>query len=182
MAETINIQEMDLETAVDSIITRFRAVHWGKKAGLQNGEAEEKVITFLDALNVNSYTIKWITSGELSETISRLTFEGSELWDQLKEIPERFSTRIRQAGQEELLFELGDRLPEIIFHQAFSHMIDLATDKKSTEYLIGLAMYLCVLTCSAELAGEGSSFYPMIELLEMGNLVLGVEGNTIYLL
>ena len=182
MVETTNIEEIDLKTSIDTMITRLQTIHWGKNAGVQMGEADEKVNCFMDLLNVSSYSIKWLSKAELPETISRLTFEGSELWNVLKEIPERLSQKIRQAGQEKWLFELGDYIPELIFHPSYSHMVELATDKKSIEYLVGVAMYLSVMACTAELAGEGNIFLPIIELLEMGNLPLGLEGNAIYLL
>lgn len=43
-------------------------------------------------------------------------------------------------------------------------------------------MYIAVLVCTAELAGEEDLFIPLLELLEMGHVPVGLDRNTIYLL
>jgi hypothetical protein len=183
MADIINVADVDLQAkSIDAMVNRLQAIHWGKKAGQQNLEAEEKVIEFMGYLEVNSYEIKWLSKGEVPETIGHLTFEGSEMWESLKEIPDQLSNKIKQAGHEEYLLEIGDRVPELIFHGAYSHLFQQFEEKKTIEYLVGLAMYVSVMACTAELAGEENIFLPIIELVEAGHLPIGPEGNTFYLL
>ncbi|HZH58821.1 MAG TPA: hypothetical protein VEY70_04435 [Metabacillus sp.] len=183
MAEIINVEVVDLQTKfIDAMVTRLQAIKWGKEAGLQNVSSEGKVSDFMDLLKVNSYTIKWVSKEELPEIINRLTFEGSEIWDSLKEIPDQLSNKIKQAGHEKLLLELGDRVPELIFHGAYSHLFQQFKEKKTIEYLVGLAMYVSVMACTAELAGEENIFLPIVELVEAGHLPIGPEGNTFYIL
>ena len=50
------------------------------------------------------------------------------------------------------------------------------------KFLVGHAMYVSVLACAAELAEEKNVFLPIIELIEMGHVPLGPEGNAFYLL
>jgi len=183
MSENINVAEADLQTkSIDAMVNRLQAIHWGKKAGQKNLEAEEKVIEFMYDLNVNSYEIKWLSKEEVPEMISRLTFEGSEMWGSLKEIPEELSRKIKEAGHEKYLLDLGDRVPELVFHGAYSHLFQQFEEKKTVEYLVGLAMYVSVMSCTAELAEGKNIFLSIVDLIEAGHLPIGPEGNTFYLI
>lgn len=182
MAEIINVAGVDSQATIDTMIKRLQPIKWGKKAGQQNLEAEEKFIEFMDYLDVNSYEIKWLSIDEVPETIGRLTFEGSEMWEALKGIPDELSNKIKQAGHEKYLLEIGDLVPELIFHGAYSHLFQQFEEKKTIEHLVGLAMYVSVMACTAELAGEENIFLPIVELIEAGHLPIGPEGNTFYLL
>ena len=55
-------------------------------------------------------------------------------------------------------------------------------EEKTVKFLVGHAMYVSVLACAAELAEEKNVLLPIIELIEMGHVPLGPEGNTFYLL
>lgn len=181
MAEIINVAD-DSQATIDTMVKRLQPIKWGKKAGQQNLEAEEKVIEIMDNLDVNSYEIKWLSIDEVPETIGRLTFEGSEMWEALKGIPDELSGKFKQAGHEKFLLEIGDIVPELIFHGAYSHLFQQFEEKKTIEYLVGLAMYVSVMACTAELAGEENIFLPIVELIEAGHLPIGPEGNTFYLI
>ncbi|MEK5101814.1 hypothetical protein MKX83_07460 [Cytobacillus sp. FSL M8-0252] len=183
MSENMNVAEVELQKkSIDAMVNRLQAIHWGKKVGQQNLESEEKVIEFMNDLNVNSYEIKWLLKEEVPETISRLTFEGSEIWESLKEIPEELSHKIKEDGHEKYLLDLGDRVPELVFHGAYSHLFQQFEDMKTLEYLVGLAMYVSVMSCTAELAEGKNIFLSIVNLIEAGHLPLGPEGNTFYLI
>lgn len=183
MAEIINVKDVDLQAkSIDDMVKRLQPIHWGKNAGQQNLETEEKINEFMDLLKVDSYEIKWVSKEAVPEITNHLTFEESDMWESLKGIPDELSNKIKQDGSEKLLLELGDRVPELIFHGAYSHLFPQFEEKKTVEYLVGLAMYVSVMACTAELAGEENIFMPIVELVEAGHLPLGPVGNTFYLL
>lgn len=168
--------------SVNEMVKRLTAIDWFVNSGQQNIEAEQKVDQFMEYLDRSEYEIKWISRNQVTQTIERLSFEGCAFWEALKEVPDQLKKKIVHAGNENLLADMADKVPEAIFHGACTQAFHLFGDEKVVQILVGLAMYVSVLTCAAELAGGQNIFLPMVELLEAGHLPLGPEGNIFYLL
>ncbi|MED1556941.1 hypothetical protein [Bacillus paramycoides] len=166
----------------NEIIERLTTLDWYVNAGQQNLEAEKKVDRFMSSLNISEYEIRWISRKQLNETIGRLSFEDSTFWEALKEVPDQLKEKIVRTGNEKLLADVVDKVPEAIFHGAYKQVLNIFGDEKAVKFLVGHAMYISVLACATELAEENNLFLPIVELLEGGHLPLGPEGDTFYLL
>ncbi|MEI4803561.1 hypothetical protein WAZ07_20325 [Bacillus sp. FJAT-51639] len=168
--------------SANEMIKRLTTMDWYENVGQQNIEAEKKVDRFMSSLNISEYDIRWISRKQLSETIERLSFEGSAFWEALKEVPDQLKEQIVRAGNEKLLADVVDKVPEVIFHGVYKQAFHIFGDEKAIRFLIGHAMYVSVLACAAELAEGDNAFLSVVELLEAGHLPLGPRGNTFYLL
>ncbi|WP_318503155.1 hypothetical protein [Bacillus sp. T3] len=167
---------------VNDLIEKLTTIDWYSKVGNFDLEAESKLDRFMEEMGVQKYEIKWITKEQVSQTIDKITFEGSQLWDVLKEVPEQLKKDVISQGNEQILHDVVDRVPEAIFHRAYSQAFKTFTDEKVIKFLVGHAMYISVLACTAEVASGKSYLSTIVELLEEGHLPLGPEGNTFYLL
>ena len=136
----------------------------------------------MSAIGVSEYKIKWLSAAQVSETVSRLSFESSILWEVLKDLPDQLKEKIDAVGNEKLLADIVDKVPEAVFHGAYKQALNVFRDEKAIKFLVGHAMYISVLACTAELAGDVNPFSFIVELLADGHLPLGPEGNTLYLL
>lgn len=168
--------------STNGMIERLMTMNWYRNIGQQNLEAEKKIDKFMSSLNVSEYEIKWISRNQLHETIGRISFEGNALWGALAEVPDQLKEKIVRAGNEKLLVDVVDKVPEAIFHGVYKEVFKHFGEEKTVKFLVGHAMYVSVLACAAELAEEKNVLLPIIELIEMGHVPLGPEGNTFYLL
>ena len=168
--------------SANEMIKRLTTVNWYVNVGKQNIGAEKKIDQFMSSLNISEYDIRWISRKQLSETIGRLSFEGSVFWEALKGVPDQLKENIVRAGNEKLLADVVDKVPEAIFHGAYKQAFHIFGDENAVKFLVGHAMYVSVLACAAELAEGKNAFLPVVELLEAGHLPLGPEGATFYLL
>jgi hypothetical protein len=167
--------------SVNEWIERLLAIDWYKQAGQQQEVAVEKVNQFMRALGVNEYEVRWLSKDEVPDAIRRLTFEGSQLWNILEKLPDQLKAKIKENGNESLLEKIVDVVPEAVFHHAFAGAFHTFDEEKTVQFLVGHAMYVSILVCTAALAEEKNLFLPIVELLEAGYLPLGPEGNTFYL-
>lgn len=168
--------------SINDVAERLTAINWYEKAGVTEKEAEEAFHRFMRNLQVNEYNIQWVSKEQVLEVISNLTFDNSELWEVLRELPDQLKKGIEVAGQMSLLEKAVDTVPQAVFHAAFEKAFQLFGEGKTVSFLVGHAMYIAVLACTAELADKAELFAPLLELLESGHVPLGPEGNTIYLL
>lgn len=168
--------------SVNELIERLTSINWYSKAGEYSPDVEGKLAQFMSALGVHDYDIKWISIEQVPETIKTLSFEGSALWEVLKELPEQWKKKIDSLENERLLNEVVDRVPEAVFHSAYKQAFMTFKDENTIKFLVGHAMYISILACTAELAGDHQALSFLIELLEEGHLPLGPKGNTFYLL
>ncbi|MBE7105642.1 hypothetical protein FT637_22230 [Bacillus cereus] len=166
---------------VNDWIERLLAIDWYKQAGQQPEGAVEKVNQFMRTLGVNEYEVKWLSKDQVSDAIQRLTFEGSNLWRILEKVPGQLKAKINKTGNESLLEKVVDIVPEAVFHNAFARAFHTFGEEKTVQFLVGHAMYVSILICTAVLAEEPNIFLPIVELLEAGYLPLGPEGDTFYL-
>ncbi|PGZ98581.1 hypothetical protein COE51_11025 [Bacillus pseudomycoides] len=166
---------------VNNWIERLLAIDWYKQAGQQQEGAVEKVNQFMRTLGVNEYEVKWLSKNQVSDAIQRLTFEGSNLWIILEKVPDQLKAKVNEAGNESLLEKVVDVVPEAVFHNVFVRAFHTFGEEKTVQFLVGHAMYVSILICTAVLAEEPNLFLPIVELLEAGYLPLGTEGNTFYL-
>ncbi|MEH7415337.1 hypothetical protein V7266_08665 [Neobacillus drentensis] len=168
--------------SVNELIENLTSINWYSKAGEFSVDVEGKLAQFMSSLGVHDYEIKWISIEQVSETIKTLSFEGSALWEVLKELPGLWKKKIDSLENQRLLNEIVDRVPEAVFHSAYKQAFMTFKDENTVKFLVGHAMYISILACTAELAGDHQSLSYLIELLEEGHLPLGPNGNTIYLL
>ncbi|MFE4428921.1 hypothetical protein ACFRH9_17765 [Peribacillus butanolivorans] len=168
--------------SANEMIERLTSIDWYSQAGVKCNEAEKKVEQFMSAIGVSEYKIKWLSAAQVSEAVSRLSFENSILWEVLKDLPDQLKEKINAAGNEKLLADIVDKVPEAVFHGAYKQASNVFRDEKAIKFLVGHAMYISVLACTAELASDVNPFSYIVELLEDGHLPLGPEGNTFYLL
>lgn len=168
--------------SANEMIERLTSIDWYAQAGIKCEDAEKKVAQFMSAMDVSEYKIKWLSIEQVSETVSQLSFENSSLWDVLKELPDQLKEKIDSDGNEKLLADIVDKVPEAVFHGAYKQAFNVFKDEKVIKFLVGHAMYISVLACASELAGEENPFSFIVELLAEGHLPLGPEGNTFYLL
>ena len=167
--------------SVNELIEKLTTINWYSNVGEFSPDIEGKLAQFMSAIGVHDYEIKWITKEQVPETIKTLSFEGSALWEVLKEVPDQLKTRMERLGTDKLLNELVDRVPEAVFHSAYNQAFLTFDDQDAINFLMGHAMYISILACTAELAGDNSMSF-IVELLEEGHLPLGPKGNTFYLL
>lgn len=172
------------ETArsVNELIDKLTTINWYSKAGQTNPDVEGKLARFMSAAGVHNYDIKWITKEQVAETIGKLSFENSELWEVLKELPDQFRKKIDSLGNQPLLNDVVDKVPEAVFHGAYKHAYEAFNEAETIKFLVGHAMYISTLACTAELADEKDKISILVDLLEQGHLPLGTNGNTFYLL
>ncbi|PLS18613.1 hypothetical protein CVD28_05605 [Bacillus sp. M6-12] len=168
--------------SVNELIERLTTIDWYTYAGKIDHAANTKLDQLMSNLGVKDYEIQWLSKEEVPEAVSRIALEKSALWDVLKDLPEELKNKIDINGNEKLLEDIVDRVPELVFHGAYMQAFHLFGDENAVKYLVGHAMYISILACSAELAGEEDIFSPLLELLEMGHLPLGPNGNIFYLL
>ncbi|MED3692081.1 hypothetical protein P4534_25370 [Peribacillus butanolivorans] len=183
LAGIINVEKYGTDAwAANEMIERLTFIDWYSQAGVKCNEAEKKVEQFMSAIGVSEYKIKWLSAAQVSEAVSRLSFESSILWEVLKDLPDQLKEKIDAAGNEKLLADIVDKVPEAVFHGAYKQALNVFRDEKAIKFLVGHAMYISVLACTAELAGDVNPFSFIVELLADGHLPLGPEGNTFYLL
>jgi hypothetical protein len=168
--------------SVNEIIGKLTSINWYSKVGEYSPNIEGKLAQFMSVLGVHDYEIKWIPIEQVAETIEGLSFEGSALWEVLKELPEQWKKKIDSLEHERLLNEIVDRVPEAVFHSAYKHAFVTFKDENTIKFLVGHAMYVSLLACVSELAGDHQALSFLLELLEDGHLPLGPNGNTFYLL
>ncbi|MBM7714291.1 hypothetical protein JOC94_001263 [Bacillus thermophilus] len=167
---------------INDLADRLSKIEWYKNAGKSHEQAEVLLRDFMKKLHVTDYVVKWISKAEAAETISKLRFEESPLWEVLSALPDQFKKKVDERGQGQLLEKAVDALPEFVFHVAFKRAFSVFQEEKTVRFLTGHAMYIAVLIAAAEIAGQSELFSPLMELLEHGHVPLGLEGNVIYLL
>ncbi|OLN21232.1 hypothetical protein BTO30_15965 [Domibacillus antri] len=167
---------------VNEMIERLTSIDWYHQAGVQEETAADHVHQFMKELGVTEYELKWLTKEEAPSVVPSLSLNDSAFWEVLKDIPDRLKAKIDQNEQQQLLETTVDLVPEAVFHGAFAKAFSVFKDEKTVQFLVGHAMYISVMACSAVLADEIQLFEPVIELLEAGHLPLGPQGNTFYLL
>ncbi|ULT58857.1 hypothetical protein L1999_10145 [Neobacillus drentensis] len=167
---------------VNELIEKLTSINWYSKAGQYNPDVEGKLARFMSGLGVHNYEIKWITKGQTAETIEKLSFENSELWEVMKELPGQLSNKIDSLGHQQLLIDVVDKVPEAVFHGVYKHAYEAFNQENTIKFLVGHAMYICILACTAELADEKEMISILVNILNEGHLPLGPNGNTFYLL
>ena len=74
----------------------------------------------------------------------------------LGELPNQLKKEIEKAGQVSLLEKAVDTVPQAVFHSAFEKAFQAFGEEKTVSFLVGHAMYIAVLACTAELADKGN--------------------------
>ncbi len=167
--------------SLNDLAQQFETMDWYKRAGQKEANAEATIDRLMNELQVEEYELKWITKDETVAVTRQLTFEGSDIWERLKEVPDEMKKKIKKTKQMKLLETVVDTIPEFVFHHAFDAAVKQFKEEQIVNYLVCQAIYFSVLICSATLAGD-DRFGPLLELLESGHVPLGLEGNTIYML
>ena len=168
--------------SINEIANRLSKIDWYKAVGVKEKHAEEILQRFIDKLQVSNYEIQWISKEQIAETISNLNLANSDLWKVLSNLPDQLKKKIEDAGQVDLLSKIIEIVPQEVFHVAFQKAFQQFGEEKQVHFFVVHAMYIAVLICTAELAGEVKLFAPLLELLEAGHVPIGLDENTIYLL
>lgn len=168
--------------SINGIANRLSNIDWYKEVGVKEKYAEETLQRFLAKLQVSNYEIQWISKEQTADTISNLNLNNSNLWEVLSNLPDQLKKKIDDAGQVDLLSKIIEIVPQEVFHVAFQKAFQQFGEEKQVHFFVAQAMYIAVLICTAELAGEVELFAPLLELLEAGHVPVGLDENTIYLL
>ena len=168
--------------SINDIANRLSNIDWYKEVGVKEKNVEEVLQRFLTKLQVANYEIEWISKEQIAQTISNLNLNNSELWDVLSNLPDQLKKKIDDTDQVDLLRKMIEIVPQEVFHVAFQKAFQQFGEEKQVQFFVTQAMYIAVLICTAELAGEGELFAPLLELLEGGHVPVGLDENTIYLL
>ncbi|WP_340084075.1 hypothetical protein MHB50_14885 [Siminovitchia sp. FSL H7-0308] len=176
------LNQDQLGVSINGLAGRLSKIEWYKNAGKPHEQAEALFRDFMKKLHVTDYAVKWISKAEAAETISKLCFEESPLWEVLSALPDQLKKKVDEQGRGQLLEKAVDALPEFVFHVAFEKAYPAFQEEKTVRFLTGHAMYIAVLIAAAEIAGQSELFSPLLKLLEYGHVPLGMEGNVIYLL
>lgn len=168
--------------SINEIANRITNIDWYKKVGEKDNNAEKTFHRFIEKLKVKHYEIQWITKEQTPAFIGNLNVTDSEIWSVLCNLPDVLKKKINEAEQADLLEKLIETVPQEVFHVAFQKAFQQFGEEKQVHFFVGLAMYMAVLICTAELAGEVDLFVPLLELLESGHVPVGLDGNIIFLL
>lgn len=84
------------------MIARLVSVLWYSNAGRKNPYAEQKIKEFAACFGTRKLDVKWISKEKLGDTAKQLTFEGCELWNVLKDIPDQLKIKIDAHGKEKI--------------------------------------------------------------------------------
>lgn len=179
---TVIFQEDTKAAPVNLLIKKLLEAKWYHRAGFKDAVTESHMQSFFERLHVNEYELKWVKKEELNEMIGRFSFRDSKAWEKLKQIPDQLKEKIDSDYTMAQLEKLADFLPEAVFHPAFDHAFQQFGDEKIVRYLTVNSMYLALLICTAELAGEGECFEPILRIIESGHVPVGIDGNVIYLI
>ena len=76
----------------------------------------------------------------------------------LAEVPDRLKGKIVSSGNENLLIDIVDKVPEAIFHGVYKEAFKHFGEETVVKFLVGHAMYISVVACAAELAEEKTYF------------------------
>lgn len=175
-------QEDSKAEQLNQIINTLLEADWYDRAGFKDEEVESYMRSFLNQLNVEEYFIVWTDKEQLKETIENLSFRESAIWKKIKDLPDQLKEKIDDKDNNSYLEKLVDFLPEAVFHPAFDNAYKQFKDEKIVQYLTGNAMYLAILICTAELAGDEKLFEPILRIIERGHVPVGIKGNEVYLI
>lgn len=167
---------------LNEVINKLLETDWYHQAGFKDEEVETYMQTFLKQLNIEEYVFIWTNKQSLKETIENLSFRESTIWEKLKDIPDQLKEKIDANDNKTYLEKLVEFLPEAVFHPAFDNAYKQFKDEKIVQYLTGNAMYLSILICTAQLAGEEKLFEPILRIIEKGHVPVGLKGNEVYLI
>lgn len=179
---SVVFQEDTSKMTVNQAFEKLTTLGWFKEGGRVEKEIETLMEQFLKQFNIKQYEMKWLHKEELIEVIERFSFQGSDIWNELKEIPDHLKQQISANNDDSYLERLVDILPEAVFHPVFDGAFKQYSEEKTIRFLTGNAMYFALLICIAELASKGDLFQPIFQIIERGHVPVGIEGNMIYLL
>ncbi|RSL33575.1 hypothetical protein D7Z54_09670 [Salibacterium salarium] len=171
---------------VSRLIERLTNIDWYYDVGSKDSHIEDKLRQFMSTLEVQSYSLKWISKEEICEKAKDLSLEDSRLWEELQNIPDKLKEKIVEKEREDILDDIVHHIPEVVYHGAFKGAYDTFEEEKVVAFLVGHAMYVSVLACAWELitddeAWQENPFIDVIDILEQGHLPLGPENNIFYL-
>lgn len=168
--------------SANELMNKITSLDWYSNIFLFNSEVETKVAHFMDAIGVDTYEVKWVSRENLEEIIGKLSFEGSFFGDVLKEYPSRLKQEISSNGNEQLLADIIEKMPELVFHSAFEKAFNCSEKSNVVSFLVGHSIYISILACTAELIDTNNRFVHLLDIIESGHVLLGPIGNTLYLL
>lgn len=167
--------------SLTDLAEKLTSLDWFSQFGNKDAAVEEQVRQFIETLGVSQFEVKWVSKEEVPATIGKLTFENSDIWQKLKDIPDQFKARIDEKDRNALLESMVDSIPEAVFHPSYSGAFQQMEDEKAIGYLVGNAMYISIMACTAAIAEQTELLEPLLNIVESGHTVLGLAENTIYI-
>lgn len=177
---------------VRALLQRLVQIEWFSALERPQGqrESEDVMRSWMRQLGVEpECTFVWMTKGQLSSFIEEMRLADSRLWSPLAHIPTKLRDQAEHVGRSDILAQLADTVPAILFHSAFDgafrelepcglHMVKIA---------IGFVLYVGGLACAwealADLEGwETNPFLPLVDVFARGHWPLGWFGDHVYVI
>lgn len=175
--EVYGPEALSLADLANSLLSQ----NWFSELGNKNPDTEKHVQELMNVLKVSNCDIKWVSKENISAKLQDFTFSESEVWDKLKDVPDQLKLKIDEKENNALLESMVDTVPEAVFHPAYAGAFKMEMEEKVISYLVGNAMYISILICTAAIAGQSELSQPLLDIVLAGHTILGLEGNTLYL-
>lgn len=179
MDENIRAEDHhDIEVFIGDLLQ----VSWfSHKEKGEKQEIELLMNVLLRELNVEQFHMEWVGAAELKKVISNMSFSKSVIWSKVKDLPQQLLSEINRLNHEERLEKVIDRVPELIFHEAFNRAYEVTNDYEVVKYLTVLAMYCSIILVLAQLSKGEQIVRPLYLIISKGYVPLGIKGNTLFL-
>ncbi|WP_181348084.1 hypothetical protein [Thalassobacillus sp. CUG 92003] len=171
---------------VKTLIDRLLNVEWYQHIGTDHVRIEKNLQQFMEAFDLHAYETEWVPLQDVPGTIKSLELEGSQLWDVVKEVPDKISEKGKATGRKDSLDQLVHDIPELVYHGAFAGAYNHFQNQQAVSLLVGHAMYISLLACAWEVVADQSGweenpFIYLIEIREEGHMPIGPKQNIFYL-
>lgn len=167
---------------INIFIEDLLKVSWfGHKETGEKKEIERLMNALLRELNVEQFHTEWVGAAELKKVISDMSFSKSIIWNKLKDLPQQLLLEINRLNQKERLEEVIDRVPELVFHEAFNGAYEVTNDYEVVKYLTIVALYCSIILVLAQLSKSEQILVPLYQIISKGYVPLGMKENTLFL-
>lgn len=172
---------------VNQLSERLLNINWYHRVGMIDNRAKEKVEMFMDAFHISNYDVSWLEKEDINNCYEMISLQNSDLWEVLKVLPDQLKDKIDESGKGKLLEEIVYHLPEMVYHEVFKQAFQTFAKQETVRFFIGHSLYISLFACTWELISdlkgwEENPFAYLVDVLEMGHVPIGPNGQTFYLL
>ncbi|OAT72696.1 hypothetical protein [Parageobacillus thermoglucosidasius] len=175
---------------VNQLLQRLSKVNWLASFAKKGDEQVEQAIKeFAHYFRLEHCQVKWMTEDELPSFFTEMKLKDSDVWLQLRQMPEKIKRQAEQAGKLDALLTLADEVPALIFHHCFDKLFAALEQYGSPTVTTAVCymMYIGGMACAWELVShikgwETNPFLSLIAVLEHGHWPLGLIGNQFYVI